>query len=238
MLTLGNIFSGFSAIVYASNGNYVLAAIFILAAAIFDMFDGITARLINATSELGAELDSLCDLVSFGVAPSFILYKTFFHTYGEIGILFASLPALTGAIRLARFNTQLDVDEDKLHFVGMPIPSGALTLVPYIVFVHDKGIIPAEWQGFVVFAATILVSVSMVSTIYFANAPRPTISDLKARPFTALGFLIAIIASAVTLGKAIFFVMMGYILISYTSAIVRRIKTHRTVEDEMDEDIL
>lgn len=238
MLTLGNIFSGFSAIVYASNDNFVMAAVFILAAALFDMFDGITARLINATSELGGELDSLCDLVSFGVAPSFILYKTFFFQFGEIGILFASLPALTGAVRLARFNTQLDIEDDKINFIGMPIPSAALTLVPYVVFVHNQGIIPLQYQSFIVFATTIMVSISMVSSINFANSPRPNIKDIKERPLTAFSFIFGIVISIITAGKALFFVMLTYMLVSYFFAIIRTIQTHRTVEDEMDEDIL
>jgi CDP-diacylglycerol--serine O-phosphatidyltransferase len=71
LLTLGNIFSGFTAIIFISNYDFTNATLYIFMAAIFDMLDGIVARLLNATSEIGAELDSLCDAVSFGVAPAF-----------------------------------------------------------------------------------------------------------------------------------------------------------------------
>ena len=86
LLTLANLFAGFLSIVYSSQGNYSSAAIFIFAAAVFDMLDGFMARLINAASEFGVELDSLCDAVSFGIAPSFLLYQIYFHELGELGI--------------------------------------------------------------------------------------------------------------------------------------------------------
>jgi len=237
MLTLGNMFSGFSSIIYASEGNFNAAAIFIIAAALFDMFDGITARLINATSEIGAELDSLCDVVSFGIAPAFILYKTFFFQYGTIGILVASLPALMGAVRLARFNVTLDSFDDKVNFIGMPIPSSAITLVPYIVFVHNKGIINEPYQSIIVFVAALLTSISMVSTIQFPNAPRPHLMDFKNRPFVWLFFFSGIIVSIITMGKGIFFFMLFYIVISYSLAFYRLLFIRRSVEDEMDEEI-
>jgi len=116
LLTLVNLFSGFAAIVYFAGGDFKRGALFILIAAIFDMLDGLVARLINAASEFGAELDSLCDVVSFGVAPSFMLYKMFFYQFSEFGILIAALPVLAGATRLARFNIQLRNLEDKIYF--------------------------------------------------------------------------------------------------------------------------
>jgi len=75
LFTLANLFSGFTAIIHISDGNYDKAAIFIFIAGIFDALDGMMARLTKSTSELGVELDSLCDAVSFGLAPSFMLYK-------------------------------------------------------------------------------------------------------------------------------------------------------------------
>ena len=115
LFTLMNVFMGFSAIIYIADGQLYKAGLFILLAGLFDALDGIIARLLKATSELGAELDSLCDAVSFGVAPAFMLYQAYFYQFNEYGILLASLPALAGVTRLARFNVMLTSFEDKLY---------------------------------------------------------------------------------------------------------------------------
>ena len=113
LLTLANLFSGFTAIIYTTQGDFYSAALFIFLGAIFDMLDGIAARIMQTSSEFGVELDSLCDAITFGMAPSFLLYFSYFNTYGETGILFSSLPAIAGVVRLARFNSQLTSLEDK-----------------------------------------------------------------------------------------------------------------------------
>src|SRR3972149_7040003 len=91
LFTAINMFCGFLSILSASDGNYNYAAWLIFIAAIFDALDGMVARLTNSSSELGVELDSLSDIVSFGAAPSFLLYKTFFYSYDTVGILLAAL---------------------------------------------------------------------------------------------------------------------------------------------------
>jgi CDP-diacylglycerol--serine O-phosphatidyltransferase len=83
LLTLGNAFSGFAAIIYIANDDFVLGTFYIIMAVMFDMFDGIVARILQATSEIGAELDSLCDAISFGVAPSFMIYKAYLESFNE-----------------------------------------------------------------------------------------------------------------------------------------------------------
>ncbi|MFZ9815622.1 MAG: CDP-diacylglycerol--serine O-phosphatidyltransferase, partial [Candidatus Kapaibacteriota bacterium] len=145
LFTLANLFSGFSAIVAISEGDLQRAGMFILFAGMFDVLDGTMARLTRSTSELGVELDSLCDAVSFGVAPSFLLYSTVLYVIGPIGVLIASLSALAGVYRLARFNVQLAGFEDKLYFSGMPIPSGALILVSYGIFIVPSGLIAPDY---------------------------------------------------------------------------------------------
>ncbi len=107
LFTAMNMFSGFFSIISASQGNYTYAGWLIIIAAIFDTLDGFMARLTKSSSELGVELDSLSDIVSFGAAPAFLLYSTYFYQFETFGILISSIPLIAGGFRLARFNVQL-----------------------------------------------------------------------------------------------------------------------------------
>jgi len=236
LFTLVNLFAGFSAIVYISKGDIERGAIFILIAAIFDMLDGVMARLINATSEFGAELDSLCDVVSFGVAPSFMIYQVFFHNYSEIGILFAALPAIAGASRLARFNIQLiDVVEDKQYFKGLPIPAAALTIISYVVFIMPLEIVSPNYQEIFTFALVILVSYVMVSEIKFDNIPRPSKKSFKEKPIVSIVFLFGLILAIFSKGLLVFPVMVFYIVVSSIRHFIKFLKTDIEPEEELDE---
>ncbi|HRP02529.1 MAG TPA: CDP-diacylglycerol--serine O-phosphatidyltransferase [Candidatus Kapabacteria bacterium] len=214
LLTLVNLFCGFAAIVYASQHLLEKAAIFILIAAVFDMLDGFAARLIKAASEFGAELDSLCDVVSFGVAPSFMLYQAYFFQYNEFGILLSSFPALAGASRLARFNIQLVSLEDKKYFTGLPIPSGALTILSYLIFFHGSLAHNTLLQTIAIFVVTIVTSLVMVSTIKFNNLPRPNLQYIKENKVFSLLSLVGLISIIITKGQTLFLIMAIYIIIS------------------------
>jgi CDP-diacylglycerol--serine O-phosphatidyltransferase len=235
LLTLVNLFSGFAAIVYISEGDIKRGALFILIAAIFDMLDGLVARLINAASEFGAELDSLCDVVSFGVAPSYMLYKMYFYQLNEFGILLAALPALTGAARLARFNIQLTSLEDKIYFKGLPIPSAALTIVSFSLFVDNYSFIKPEYLTYIYVVIVGIVSYSMISTVKFDNIPRPSKKTFQQRPFVTIAFIVGIIASVVSLGKLVFPFMMLYIIGSSIRQLINFMKETTEPEEEMDE---
>jgi CDP-diacylglycerol---serine O-phosphatidyltransferase len=235
LFTLANAFMGFSAIVHTSNGEYLTAAIFILAAGIFDMLDGLMARLTNSASEFGVMLDSLCDAVSFGVAPSYMLYKMYFYSFGDIGILLASLPALAGVIRLARFNVQVSGFEDKSYFTGMPIPSGALIVVSYLVFYLQKNEIPEEYLPAMTIGVSVLTALAMVSHIKHDNVPRFTIRYVRQKPVVFVIFVIGILLCAVTKGKAIFPFMLFYFVVSAIRHFIYWIKESREATDEIDE---
>jgi CDP-diacylglycerol---serine O-phosphatidyltransferase len=236
LLTLVNLYAGFSAIVYISKGDIEKGALFILIAAIFDMLDGVMARLINATSEFGAELDSLCDVVSFGVAPSFMLYQVFFTNYNEIGILFAALPALAGASRLARFNIQLtDMIEDKLYFKGLPIPSAALTIVSYIIFILPNNYMSESMTVIATFTLVIFVAYAMISDIRFDNIPRPNKKSFRERPVVSIIFAIGMIASVVSKGIFVFPFMIFYIVASGIRHLIRFFQMDVEPEEEIDD---
>lgn len=235
LLTLLNVFMGFNAIIFTSNGEYLKAGLCVLLAAVFDMLDGIVARLLKASSELGAELDSLCDAVSFGVAPSFILYKMMFYQYGEIGIVFASLPALAGVTRLARFNVQLTSFEDKLYFTGLPIPAGALTILSYVLLFKDSGYIPKEYNDAMFFIVAALTAFVMISTVKFDNMPRPTAKYIKKKPIVFTVAVVGLIACIITKGMMIFPFMMFYIVVSSLRHFIVWLKSNISAEDEIDE---
>ena len=235
LFTLANLFSGFTAIIYISSNDFHRAAVFILFATLFDMLDGVVARIFNATSELGAELDSLSDAVSFGIAPAYMLYQLYFHHLGQIGILVSSLPALAGVLRLARFNVMMVNFEDKDYFTGMPIPSAALTIISYVIFYHLKKDIPYDVKEILIYAVTILTSAAMVSKIKFDNLPRPTKKSFRKRPIAAIIFLIGLIGAVISNGKLVFPFMILYIIISSIRHFIVWIKETREAADEFDE---
>lgn len=151
MLTLMSLCSGLTGMRYALMGHWDGAVITFLFAAMFDVLDGRVARLLNITSKFGAELDSLSDAISFGVAPGFILYEWMLkNEAGSLGWIAVLIYAVCGALRLARFNTMLD-DHDapawtKSYFTGVPAPGGAgLALLPLAVYLEfgDAAVLPA-----------------------------------------------------------------------------------------------
>ena len=136
ILTLGGVCLGISSIKFSIDGNYSLAVIFILFAAILDALDGRVARLIKGTSDFGKELDSLTDFVSFGIAPVFILYFWKLNSYGKLGWAITLIYSVCCVLRLARFNLTKFEDKEEWKnnfFQGIPSPAGGcLILLPLI----------------------------------------------------------------------------------------------------------
>jgi CDP-diacylglycerol--serine O-phosphatidyltransferase len=141
ILTLGGVCLGISSIKFSIDGNYTLAVIFILLAAILDTLDGRIARLIKGTSDFGKELDSLTDFVSFGIAPVFILYFWELNNYGKLGWAITLIYSVCCVLRLARFNLTKIAEEDSWKnnfFEGIPSPAGGLLiLMPLIFYLTD-----------------------------------------------------------------------------------------------------
>lgn len=127
-----NIGCGFLAIIYASQGLFYKACMVILLGAIFDMVDGRVARLTGTESSFGEQFDSLSDLVTFGIAPSFLFYFRFLQDEGRLGIIATFMFLLCGALRLARFNVNIDKVNPN-YFQGLPIPMSALAIVGLVL---------------------------------------------------------------------------------------------------------
>lgn len=153
LLTTAGLFSGFYAVVASMNGHFEVAAIAIFVAMIFDGLDGRVARLTNTQSEFGAEYDSMADMVSFGMAPALVSYNWGLTGLGKIGWLAAFIYVAGAALRLARFNTNLMV-QDKRYFQGLASPAAAAVVagmvwvgVGYDINGNDYSIIVAFVTG-------------------------------------------------------------------------------------------
>ena len=138
LLTSAGLFAGFYSIIATLNHQYYMAAVMILIAQVFDMLDGRVARLTRSASSFGVQYDSLCDLVSFGVAPGILVYTWALKPWGRWGWLAATLYVTCGALRLARFNVQIGTVE-KRHFVGLPIPAAANVIAATVLLYFQLG---------------------------------------------------------------------------------------------------
>lgn len=175
--TLGNLFFGMWAIVSASQGNFLWAGWFIVFAGILDMLDGRVARLSGTGTRFGAELDSLVDLTSFGVAPALVMYFLEFSTVGRFGWVLCFLYVVAAAIRLARFNvaSQTKPTSGGSWFRGLPSPSAGMTLAVYYPFtqtdVYHESLryLQLNQQGLVLLILTL--AVLMVSRIPYPRFP-------------------------------------------------------------------
>jgi CDP-diacylglycerol--serine O-phosphatidyltransferase len=205
LFTIMGLFSGFYALIAAVQGRYELAAWAILAAAVFDMLDGRVARLLNAETAFGAELDSLCDMVSFGLAPSVLIYLWALAPLQKFGWLAAFLITACAALRLARFNVQL-ASQDKRYFQGLPTPATALLIATAVLFHEQGGYHPAAWLWFVI---AVTLAWLMVSGVRFLSGKDV---DLKRRrPFTVLvGMLLVIVFIMADPYKVLFVIMLTY----------------------------
>ena len=211
LFTAMNMFCGFLSIINASQGKYSYAAWLIVIAAIFDALDGMMARLTNSSSELGVELDSLSDIISFGAAPAFLIYEIQLIDYNSIGVIISSLIMIAGGFRLARFNIQL-VGFSKEYFKGLPIPSSAITLAAFILTFYKPGIgIEFPYSSFTI-PLVLVLSILMVSSIKYDTLPKFSLTGIKDKPFHFGFVILSLIVLFLTSGKALFFIFVFIIL--------------------------
>lgn len=237
-LTLCGMFSGFFAIMSAINGNFLNAAWAIVIANIFDGLDGWIARLTNTQSRFGIELDSLSDLVAFGVAPSITMYKWALWPFGRLGWAAAFLFVACGALRLARFNVQTGAPGSK-SFKGMPIPGAATMLSSVIIFYYEF------WEGlppkiFFFPAITIILSLLMVSTLKYHGLKELDFREKKPFQFLVI-FVLILFVLLIHPPTAIFVFAMSYLIwgiIENIYLVLKRgkMKHEETMTEETNED--
>ncbi len=236
LLTLGNLICGFFAIVVAARiekpeailsnvdvgdtRNVMLSGCLIFVAMIFDMLDGYVARLSRTSSDFGAELDSLCDVVSFGVAPGFLLVKLcpwFTYLHDQAIWIIAAAFAACAALRLARFNVETSDDEDHLYFSGLPSPAAAAVIAGFAIMFYQlrqnvnplKGGVDSVLQAILPFFG-LFVALLMVSRIRY-----PHVTNRVLRGQRSFGHVVAVVFSFVAI-----MVVRGYALPIVASAFV------------------
>lgn len=208
--TAMNMALGFYSVVETTNGNYKFAAWLIVFAAVSDALDGMFARITNTSSKLGVELDSLADVISFGLAPAFLFWKIYLYQFEYVGLLLAVIFLVSGGYRLARFNSQL-VGFDKNYFSGLPIPMAAMTISSFVVlFVNNEEVSSTYSQ--MIIPLLLLLSALMVSKIKYDTLPKPTLKSIKEKPFEIVFLLFSIVGAYMTDGKAIFYIFIFVIL--------------------------
>jgi CDP-diacylglycerol--serine O-phosphatidyltransferase len=185
LLTAGNLFAGFYAIVTAMNLHFERAAAAIIIAAFMDGLDGKIARMTGTSSRFGVEFDSLADLVSFGVAPALLVYIWELKAFPRIGWVAAFLFVACGALRLARFNVQA-VSTEKRWFTGLPIPMAGGTLAVTVLFFEHLQAGGHETKGIVFVLLTYLLSFLMVSTVRYRS-----FKELESNPHRAFYLLVS-----------------------------------------------
>lgn len=210
MVTILGLCSGLSAVKFAMEGKFAFALALIGAAAIFDMLDGRIARMLDATTKMGAELDSLSDAIAFGVAPALILYVAFLEQ-DSIGWVVALMFAVCMVLRLARFNTLMDDDSrpdwQREYFVGVPAPAGALiALLPIALLeqFHD-----GWWVSFPAVAVwVVLTGLLCVSTL-----PTLAIKSVSVAPRNAPILLVLVALAAALLVTYPLILMMALVVV-------------------------
>ncbi|WP_417680935.1 CDP-diacylglycerol--serine O-phosphatidyltransferase [Pseudidiomarina aquimaris] len=165
LLTTAGLFSGFFAIVASMNNQFESAAVAIFIAMVFDGLDGRVARMTNTQSDFGAEYDSMADIVSFGMAPALVMYNWALSDLGKFGWLAAFIFVAGGALRLARFNTNLG-SSDKRFFQGLAIPSAA-AIVSGLVWVGSKYEVDPSSISYLAAIITICAGLLMVSNFRY-----------------------------------------------------------------------
>lgn len=211
LFTVLNMFCGLLSIVQASDGNFVEACYFIIMAGVFDALDGVMARLTRSSSQFGVEIDSLSDVVSFGAAPAFLVYKVHLFQFNEWGLIMSSLLMIMGGIRLARFNVQL-VGFDKDYFVGLPIPASALAVVSFLLtFMNDA----QQLEGFaagMLAPLSVAMSLIMVSKVKYDTLPKFSAKEIRKHPVKSISLFFSMLLIAFTKGEALFYLFALFVL--------------------------
>ena len=238
--TLMNLLAGFFSLIQTAAGNLEAAAWLVVLAAFFDLFDGIMARLAGVSSEFGLELDSLSDVVSFGVAPSFLLYEFGLNQLGPLwGALLASLPALFGAVRLAHFNTVASSGTKASEFTGLPIPAQAGTVVVFILTFADPSrsfyfdVLSRRQLSFVVILVVALAML-MVLPVKFPALPQPSRENIRKYRWRFLLFGLALLLGGVFQEIGLLIAALVYLGIGLGRALVWavRVATYEPVGAE------
>ena len=237
--TLGNLFFGFWSMVNASQGNFLWAGWFLVFAGILDMLDGRIARRANAGTRFGAELDSLVDAISFGVAPAVFMYFLEFQSTGRFGWVICYIYVVAVTVRLARFNILAHGKPHSNWFTGLPSPSAGMTLATYYAFSQTEwyqaslAYLNLQKQGLVILI--LLLSALMVSNVRYPKFPGIGFRSVKGIAGTA--FNIALLIGGLTIPEYVLFPLgMTYMAYGLVRATVLGLLEREQDDEELDDD--
>nr|WP_315214522.1 CDP-diacylglycerol--serine O-phosphatidyltransferase [uncultured Duganella sp.] len=233
--TTAALFCGFYAIVMAMNQKFEHSAWAIFIAMVLDGLDGRVARLTNTQSEFGAQYDSLSDMVSFGAAPALVIYEWSLRGLGKVGWIAAFVYCAGAALRLARFNTNIEV-VDKRFFQGLPSPSAAALVAGFILLMVDQEVSGLELR-WISCGVAMFAGLSMVTNVPFYSFK--DVNFRKSVPFIAV-FLIALVFALVSIDppKVLFPIFIAYGLSGYAVLVWRLAKGKPVslIQTEIDSD--
>jgi CDP-diacylglycerol--serine O-phosphatidyltransferase len=235
LLTTAGLFSGFFAVVSSMNGKFEAAAIGIFVAMIFDGLDGRVARMTNTQSQFGAEYDSMADMVSFGVAPALVAYNWGLAELGKIGWLAAFIFVAGAALRLARFNTQIE-SADKRFFQGLASPAAA-ALVAGLIWVGVEYKVDGNDYGWLVALLTGLAGLLMVSNFKYNSFKEVNLTGKI--PFVALLIILLVFVVVATEPALVLFIVFSLYALAgpiNTFRTVDKVKLEHVVGDAEEDD--
>jgi CDP-diacylglycerol--serine O-phosphatidyltransferase len=205
LFTLTALACGMYAVVLSTQGKYIDACLFLIAAGVFDVLDGFVAKLTNSTSEFGAQLDSLSDMVSFGVAPAFLAWSWSYEALGkDASMVFFIFTAMT-ALRLSRFNTQIADKEKKMYFQGLPSPAGAMAVFS-LVWLAETYSLHQSYMSWVLLITSVMIALLMVSNIRY-----PGIKHLGREKIPFVGLLALLLIFVVIVSQPALILTIGSI---------------------------
>lgn len=220
LFTTGNVFCGFYAFVAVLNENFYFAAWAIVIGMIFDGLDGRIARLTKTTSAFGEQYDSLADIITFGMAPAFLVYSWVLKPFGRLGWMAAFLFLLCAALRLARFNVSKPEIRSE-HFIGLPTPASAAVLASIVIAFED--LFASRMNPFIMVMVVYTLAFLMVSNIKYPAFKR---FDFKKRvAFSRFLFVILFIYVLATIPRVALFILgTTYAIIGPISLLIKNKK--------------
>lgn len=228
LMTVANLFCGYASVVYATRSDFDTAALLIGIAMVLDTLDGFLARLTNSTSAFGVQLDSLADVVSFGLAPAILAFTWGLWPLHRIGWTVGFLYLTAAAMRLARFNIQTNSPHDKRYFAGMPSPAAA-GVIASTVYLFPTGL--EEWRQALPALAMVLVpALLMVSTIRFRSVKA---IDVGWRRSYLTLFLGAVILALIATYPRLALVFMAYTYTIFAIVAWAAGRLHKRPQDEL-----
>ena len=220
LFTTAALFAGFYAIVQAMNARFEVAAVAIYVAMVLDGLDGRVARWTRTQSEFGAEYDSLSDMVSFGAAPALVMYEWALKGLDKLGWIAAFVYCAGTALRLARFNTNIDV-VDKRYFQGLPCPAAAALVAGFVWVNDDFGLVRLDWIPYIAWTVTMYAGITMVT-----NVPFYSFKDINLRKSVPFWAVLAVVAAMTVISikppVILFLLFVAYGLHGYVLLFVRR----------------